>query len=88
MKLELFTATFITIFLAELGDKTQFAAMAAAAQSKSTMTILIATLMALGFAATIGVLAGSFLGSYVDPQTMKYVSGGCFIAMGIWTLLR
>jgi putative Ca2+/H+ antiporter (TMEM165/GDT1 family) len=54
-----FLSTFITIFLAELGDKTQFAALAAASQTKSTTSVLLATVLALSVAGTLGVAAGS-----------------------------
>ncbi len=87
MDLKLFIATFITIFIAELGDKTQFAAMAASAQSKSTVTVLVAVILALSLAGMIGVFAGRFIGTYFDPQVARYVSGGLFIAVGLWVLL-
>ncbi|MCB9073172.1 MAG: TMEM165/GDT1 family protein [Bdellovibrionaceae bacterium] len=73
-----FTATFVTIFLAELGDKTQFAALAISSQSKSTLSVWLGTIIALMVAGSIGVLFGSFLGKHIDPQKMKYVSGGAF----------
>ena len=88
MDWKIFTATFITIFVAEIGDKTQFAALAAASQTKSTLTVLIATISALTVAATIGVAGGSLLGRFIDPIKMKYISGSAFIIMGAWILLR
>lgn len=86
MDLKLFIATFVTIFIAELGDKTQFAAMAASAQSKSTLTVLMAVILALSLAGLIGVLAGRFIGTYFDPQIARYVSGSLFILVGLWVL--
>jgi hypothetical protein len=52
---QLFFTTFVTIFLAELGDKTQFAAVAAASQSDSTREVLLAVVLALSFAGTVSV---------------------------------
>ena len=41
MDWKVFSATFLTIFIAEIGDKTQFAAVAAASQAKSTISVLL-----------------------------------------------
>lgn len=86
MDWKIFASTFITIFLAEMGDKTQFAALAASSQTKSTTTVLLAVVLALGLAGALGVLAGKYLGTFLSPQTMKYVSGSLFILVGIWVL--
>ncbi len=83
-----FLSTFITIFLAELGDKTQFAALAAASQTKSTTSVLLATVLALSVAGTLGVAAGSVLGKVIDPAKLKIVSGVAFLMMGCWILFR
>ncbi len=86
MDWKIFASTFITIFLAEMGDKTQFAAMAASSQSKSTMTVILAVVLALGLAGVLGVLFGKFIGTLLNPTTMRYVSGTLFILVGIWVL--
>ena len=88
MNWQLFFTTFITIFIAELGDKTQFAAMAASAQVPSSREVLFAVVLALSAAGVLGVIAGKFLAEYLDPQVMRYVSGGLFIAIGCWILLK
>lgn len=88
MDWSVFTATFVTIFLAEIGDKTQFAAFAAASQTKSISAVLLGTVLALSMAGALGVLFGSFIGSYVDPAKMKYISGSAFVLMGFWILLK
>ena len=86
MDWKIFASTFITIFLAEMGDKTQFAALAASSQSKSTITVLLAVVLALGLAGVLGVLFGKFLGNLLSPQMMRYVSGTLFVLIGIWVL--
>ncbi|MBI2519167.1 MAG: TMEM165/GDT1 family protein [Bdellovibrio sp.] len=88
MDWKIFLATFSTIFVAEIGDKTQFAALAAASQTKATLSVLLATVLALSLAGTLGVLGGSLLGNFFDPAKMKYVSGPLFVLMGIWILFR
>lgn len=86
MNWPIFLSTFATIFIAELGDKTQFAALAASAQSKSTWTVLLAVVLALGLAGSVGVLAGRLLGEVINPLYLKYFSGMLFIVMGGWIL--
>ena len=88
MDWKLFTATFVAIFVAELGDKTQFAAIAAAAQSKRVIEVLLAVILALSLAGCLGVLFGRLLTSFVDLQVLRYLSGTLFIAMGVWVYLR
>jgi putative Ca2+/H+ antiporter (TMEM165/GDT1 family) len=87
MDWKLFATTFTTIFIAEMGDKTQFAALAASSQTRSTWTVLLAVVLALSLAGTVGVLGGRFLGAVIDPQSLRYISGSLFIAVGLWVLL-
>ena len=86
MDWKIFASTFLTIFLAEMGDKTQFAALAASSQTKSTTKVLLAVVLALGLAGALGVIFGRFLGNFLNPQIMRYVSGALFILVGIWVL--
>lgn len=88
MDWKIFFTTFVTIFVAEIGDKTQFAAMAAASQTKSILPVLIAVVIALGAAGSLGVLGGRVLAEFLDPKWMKLISGGLFILMGAWILWR
>ena len=87
MDTKLFWTTFVTIFLAEMGDKTQFAALAASSQSKSIFPVWLAVVLALGVAGTLGVVFGKVLGEYLNPQIMRYVSAGLFFAVGAWILI-
>jgi len=89
MNWQLFLTTFVTIFLAELGDKTQFAAVAASSEAPgSTREVWLAVVLALGLAGTIGVLAGRLLAQFMNPDVMRYVSGGLFILVGCWVLFK
>ena len=77
-----------TVFLAEIGDKTQLATMLFAAKGESSkLVIFLAASLALVLAAGIGVLVGGVMERYVSPRTLKVVAGIGFIAIGIWTLL-
>lgn len=86
MDWKIFASTFLTIFLAEMGDKTQFAALAASSSSKSTLTIFCAVILAVGLASTLGLVFGKFLGTLLNPQTLRYVSGSLFVLIGLWVL--
>ena len=88
MDWKMFAATFATIFIAELGDKTQFAAIAASAQSKNLLATLLAVVLALAFAGTLGVLFGRILAVFITPELIRYVSGTLFILVGIWVIWR
>jgi len=89
MDLKLLVTVFGSVFIAELGDKTQLATLLFSAdQAVSKLTVFIAASAALILATGIGVLAGGLVSQYVSPATLKYVAGVGFIAIGAWTLLR
>jgi putative Ca2+/H+ antiporter (TMEM165/GDT1 family) len=79
--------TFGVIFLAEMGDKTQLAAMTMAAQSKKPWAVLIGAAMALTAVSAIGVLAGTLLGNYLPLIWIKRVAAIAFIVIGVLILL-
>jgi putative Ca2+/H+ antiporter (TMEM165/GDT1 family) len=86
---QMFLTTFVTIFLAELGDKTQFAAVAAGADAKTTTAtfhIWLAVVLALGLAGTLGVFGGRLIGTLLNPEAMRWISGSLFVLVGAWIL--
>ena len=83
-----FSAIFISVFLAEIGDKTQLATMLFASEAKVSKWVIFAgSALALTLAAGIGVLVGAQLEKFVSPKTLKIVAGIGFIAIGLWTAL-
>ncbi len=80
--------TFATIFIAELGDKTQFAAVLVSSQSKTIIEVLCGVVLALACAGCIGVFAGKVLSTFINPHILKYLSGTLFILMGAWIITR
>jgi len=74
--------TFGVIFLAEMGDKTQLAAMTMAAEKKKPWEVFIATSLALVVVSAIGVLVGSALSQYLPLQWIKRAAGAAFIVIG------
>ena len=85
--LRTFGTIFLTVFLAELGDKTQLATMLFAAEGRSKWLVFAASGAALVVAAGIGVLVGGAIERWVSPRTLKVIAGIGFIAIGLWTLL-
>lgn len=87
MSWTLFGSTFLAIFIAELGDKTQIATFAIAGGSSSRWTVFAASALALVATSAIAVLAGAWIGKYVSPVWLKRGAGVIFLAMGILFLL-
>jgi putative Ca2+/H+ antiporter (TMEM165/GDT1 family) len=83
-----FFSVFVTVFLAEIGDKTQLATMLFASEAKTSKWVVFAgSALALVLAAGIGVLVGAQLERFIAPRTLKLVAGIGFIAIGAWTLV-
>jgi putative Ca2+/H+ antiporter (TMEM165/GDT1 family) len=87
MDMKLLMTVFATVFLAELGDKTQLATMLfATRQSASLITVFIGASLALMMSTGLAVLAGSMISQYVDPKYLTYIAGVGFILIGVWTV--
>lgn len=87
MDMKIFATVFITVFLAELGDKTQLATLLFAARGDASLwMVFVAASAALVVASAIGVLAGGLLASTIDTRYLTYIAGIAFIAVGVWTL--
>jgi putative Ca2+/H+ antiporter (TMEM165/GDT1 family) len=85
---KIFFSVFFTVFVAEIGDKTQLATMLFAAEAKTgKWVIFVAASLALTLAAGIGVLVGAQLERFISPRTLRLVAGIGFIAIGLWTML-
>ena len=87
MDWKIFLMVFGSVFIAELGDKTQLATMLFAADKEvSKYTVFFAASAALIVASALGVLAGSLLSEYISEKLLHYVAGVGFIAIGAFTL--
>lgn len=87
-QLQAFFTIFASVFLAELGDKTQLATMLFASQDQgpSKWVVFFAASAALTLSAAIGVTAGSWVAKYIEPRTLSMVAGSGFVLIGLWTL--
>ncbi len=89
MDLKVLFVVFGTVFLAELGDKTQLATVLFASKpSVSLVTVFVGASLALILASLIAVAAGSVISHYVDPRYLSYIAGAGFIIIGIWTIVQ
>jgi putative Ca2+/H+ antiporter (TMEM165/GDT1 family) len=89
MDMKLFLTVFGTVFLAELGDKTQIATLLFASRSAAGLwTVFLGAATALVLTSAIGVIGGAALSQYVNPKYLTYAAGIGFIAIGLWTLWR
>lgn len=87
MDLKTLAIVFGTIFLAELGDKTQLATLLFATKNPVALsTVFVGASLALIVATGIAVLGGSVISHYVDPKYLSYAAGAGFIVIGVWTI--
>ena len=87
MDLRVLLTTFGIIFLAEMGDKTQLAAMTMAADTKKPWAVFLGASVALAAVSALGVLVGSVVGDYVPLEWIKRIAALAFIAIGVLMLL-
>jgi putative Ca2+/H+ antiporter (TMEM165/GDT1 family) len=89
MDIKLLVTVFGTVFLAELGDKTQLATLLYAANPQSPkLTVFLGSAAALVVSSALGVVAGGAIAEYVSRQVLSWLAGLGFIGVGIWTILR
>ena len=86
MDLRVMLTTLGIIFLAEIGDKTQLAAMTMSAQTKKPWAVFIGASIALTAVSAIGVLVGRVIGEYVPLEWVKRVAAVAFIVIGVLML--
>ncbi|KUG29981.1 hypothetical protein ASZ90_000122 [hydrocarbon metagenome] len=82
MDWKLLATTFATLFVAELGDKTQLACVLLAADSKKPWTVFVGSSLALVTVSLIGVLFATLICQYISPGIMKKVAAVGFVVMG------
>ena len=80
---------FVTVFLAELGDKTQLATLLFASEGKvSPLMVFAASAGALVLSSAIAVGVGASASEYMAAWPLKPIAGAGFILIGIWTLVQ
>jgi len=87
MDWRVFVTTFGAIFLAEMGDKTQLAAMTLAAETKRPLTVFVGAALALACVSALGVVVGGALGHFLPLEWIKRAAAVGFIVIGVLILL-
>jgi Ca2+/H+ antiporter, TMEM165/GDT1 family len=82
-ELGIFASTFFTIFLAELGDKTQVTTLLLSAQSHAPWIVFAGAGSALVATSLIGVLLGRWLAQRVPPRTLELAAGGLLLLLAV-----
>jgi len=83
MDWKVFSATFIALFIAELGDKTQLAAISMTSDTGKPLSVFLGAVMALALVTLIGVLFGNALMQFVPEDYLKKGAAALFIVIGI-----
>ena len=83
MDLKLIASTFLAIFLAELGDKTQLVVLSLAAGGKSKWHVFIGAATALVLASAIAVVLGAGLDRFLPEWWIKRGAGVVFVLLGL-----
>jgi len=87
MDIKVVLTTFGMIFLAELGDKTQLATFAFAAESKTRLAVFIGSAGALILSSLLAVIFVSAVSRLIPPNYIKMGAGVLFVLLGLWMLL-
>ena len=89
MNLKLFITVFLTIFLAEIADKTQVATLLYASQAQNNkLAVFIGSSLALIITSAIAVFIGAAMAKWVNSRYLSWISGIAFIIVGVWIILK
>ena len=88
MNFRLFLSTFLMIFLAELGDKTQLSVIGRVTDPATKWTVFLAASLALVCSTLIAVQFGGLLALYLDPRIIKFCAVILFLTIGSLILVE
>ena len=77
---------FVTLFLAELGDKTQLAIITMSAKTESKLAVFVGASLALVVVSLLGVLVGGVLTQFIPTEWLQRIIAVAFIVIGILML--
>ncbi len=83
MEWRVFASTFVTLFLAELGDKTQLAAITLTAGTKRPLSVFCGAVSALAIVTLIGVVFGQAVVEVLPAARLKQIAAILFVAIGV-----
>ena len=82
--LSIFITTFTTIFIAELGDKTQIATLMLSAESGEPIIVFLGSSFALISSSVVGVLIGKWLSKKISPSKFALFTGALMIILSLF----
>ena len=82
MLLTLLFTTFVTVFLAEMGDKTQLTTITLSSTTNKPLAVFIGSSIALILATLLGALAGGSIANLIPAFILKLISGIVFLIIG------
>nr|YP_002049469.1 hypothetical protein PCC_0849 [Paulinella chromatophora]ACB43259.1 hypothetical protein PCC_0849 [Paulinella chromatophora] len=82
MQLPLLVSTFVTVFLAELGDKTQLATVALSGTSDKPLAVFLGSSLALVLASFLGSAAGGSLSNFIPGNVLQLLAAAGFLIIG------
>ena len=88
MDLSLLISTFLTVFLAELGDKTQLATVALSGTSDRPLAVFLGSSTALVLASLLGAMAGGSISSLIPTEWLQLLAAVGFLIIGSQLLMR
>lgn len=88
MDWKVFLTTFGTLFLAEMGDKTQLAVMTLTGSSRKPLSVFLGGVLALALVTALGVLVGRTVTAWVPEAVFKKGAAVLFVAIGLWTWFK
>ncbi len=83
MDWQLFGLSFITVFMAEIGDKSQLAAIALSGASKSPRAVFFGTVAALILASFLGAIAGGGVAQFLPARFLKAMAAIGFVLIAL-----
>tara|TARA_Y100000991_G_scaffold183949_1_gene147612 strand:- start:383 stop:709 length:327 start_codon:yes stop_codon:yes gene_type:complete len=82
--LSIFITTFTTIFIAELGDKTQIATLMLSAESGKPIIVFLGSSLALISSSVVGVLIGKWLSKKISPKNFALFTGALMLIVSLF----
>jgi putative Ca2+/H+ antiporter (TMEM165/GDT1 family) len=88
MDLRVLLTSFLTLFLAEVGDKTQLAVMSLSASTKKPWTVFIGGSLALVVLTAIAAFFGEAITRVVPELVLRRISASLFVIIGVWLWVK
>ena len=87
MDWKIFGTAFLTLFLAEIGDKTQLAVITMTAGTDSKIAVFLGASLALITVTALGIIFGGVLAQYVPTEWLQRIVAVAFIVIGVLMLV-